>query len=315
MRRDRQLVYVLAIAATCAGCKPNIDEEARKLVVPMAWPSAVMAVMTGTGEQLVESGRINLHKRVKAEDDVEIDAWVITSRSCPAPTRLVRGTVVLLPPLLTCKSWFLDLAGMLADRGWDVVLIDHRAHGWSGGRYVTWGAKEKHDVKAVMDALIAENAVNHSIYAVGASMGGAVAIQYAAIEPRCQGVMAIAPPAGARQIGRRILALLAEKDFEAALKRAGEMADFDPADADTVAAAGRLKCPLLLIHGLLDSVVPYGHGRAVFAAAPQPKKFVPQLLHGHSIEAGRNEWVLEQIETLHDLAQKRPSRLDSTAAD
>jgi len=315
MKRPLSLWRLIAVAAALAGCgPPNIEQEAKKLIVPMLLPSATMAVMTDP------TGRIDLIRRVKAADGVHIDVWVISSRRFAASEaqtqpanrqRIARGTVVQLPPLLTCKTWFLNLGELLTGHGWDVVLIDHRAHGWSEGKYVTWGAKEKHDVKAVVDELVGEKAVHADVYAVGASMGGAVAIQYAAIDPRCKGVLAIAPPAGARQIGRRILLMLSEDDYEAALKRAGEIAGFDPADADTVAAAGQLKCPLLLVHGLLDWAVPYEHSEEIFAAARQPKKFMPQILYGHALEVWRNEWVADRIEDLAIMAQKNTDALDA----
>ncbi|MHC4982735.1 MAG: alpha/beta hydrolase [Planctomycetota bacterium] len=323
MKRTTFLFCLLAAQAASVGCgQPNIEEEAKKLVVPMAIPSMVMAVMTGTGEQLVERGEIDLHRRIEASDGVEIDVWAIRNRAdaadatgnpSPDGPEETRGTVVLLPPLLTCKSWFLELGKKLSTRGWDVVLIDHRAHGWSAGKYVTWGAKEKHDVKAVMDSLIAEDALCENIFVVGASMGAAVAIQYAAIEPRCKGVLALAPPAGARQIARRILLMLSKKDFEATLKQAAQMADFDPAEADTVAAASKLKCPILLVHGLCDWVVPYQHSQAIYTAAPEPKKLLPLILHGHAAEVGREEWLAKQVEALAEMQPKTPKDLDAAS--
>jgi fermentation-respiration switch protein FrsA (DUF1100 family) len=44
-----------------------------------------------------------------------------------------------------------------------------------------------------------------------------------------------------------------------------------------------LKCPLLILHGDRDDLVPVAHGRALFAAAPEPKRL--EILEG----AGHND--------------------------
>jgi hypothetical protein len=43
---------------------------------------------------------------------------------------------------------------------------------------------------------------------------------------------------------------------------------------DSLAKIGRLRAPLLVIHGEADEVVPFAQGRALFDAAPEPKTFV-----------------------------------------
>ncbi len=300
---------VLLLAAGLAGCGKGADHDAnaRKIIEPAAAFGKVALGLTGTGEQLVKRGRISLHRRVKAADGCEIDVWVIRARppKKAGEKRPARGTAVVLHPLLTSKSWFLNLGGILADRGWDVVLPDLRAHGRSGGEYTTWGVKEKQDIKLVLDALLKEQAVSERIYACGASMGGLVAIQYAAHDPRCRGVLALAPPASARAGARRILLLESPADFEKALKRAGELAGFDPEEASAVTAAKRLRCPLRIAHGVWDFIIPYAHSEAVFQAAPAPKKFITLPLHGHAAEVLREAWVADQIDALVGMSRSQ----------
>jgi pimeloyl-ACP methyl ester carboxylesterase len=80
-------------------------------------------------------------------------------------------------------------ARFLLNSGYSVVMMDARAHGESGGLISTYGHVERHDVKAVMDALTASENVDHA-YALGESMGAAVALQAAAVDPRIEGVIA-----------------------------------------------------------------------------------------------------------------------------
>ena len=36
-----------------------------------------------------------------------------------------------------------------------------------------------------------------------------------------------------------------------------------------------VKCPVLIIHGTKDSVIPHGHGKELFELANEPKRFIP----------------------------------------
>ena len=36
-----------------------------------------------------------------------------------------------------------------------------------------------------------------------------------------------------------------------------------------------VKCPIVMLHGTADSIIPYSHGRKLFDLAPKPKWFIP----------------------------------------
>ena len=38
---------------------------------------------------------------------------------------------------------------------------------------------------------------------------------------------------------------------------------------------GKIKCPLIIIHGTNDSIIPFAQGKELFELAPEPKAFVP----------------------------------------
>jgi pimeloyl-ACP methyl ester carboxylesterase len=302
-----------AAAAACCGC--GAQQQAKMLVVPARWPGQIMEVCAGGSKNLTASGRITLQRKVKVEDGTEIDVWVIASRLSDKKadnqggffeTKLTRGTVVLLHPLLAGKSWFLPLGEELADRGWDVVLMDCRGYGFSGGDYTTWGAREKKDVKAVMDTLLAELAISDSIYVCGSSLGAGVAIQYAAIDPRCKGVIAMAPPGDLMGVFRRILLFSPQAKFEESVRQAGKLAGFDPAEASTVAAARKLTCPVVVIRGGLDLVIPTSQCEAVFSAVDTPKKLVTVSFSGPWVEMWRDDWLANQMDGLAAMRGEKP---------
>ena len=299
MRRYRLILgLMLIMTGASAGCEQALlDEQARKLIVPADFPGTLSEALTGRGDILVEGGIIHHQRTVTMTDGADIHVWVLESEAHAGQP--ARGTVVVLHPLLASKSRYLMPGVSLARHGWNVVLVDMRAHGRSGGEFFTWGAKEAHDVKAVVDALLADEEITEPLFVYGASAGGCVAVQYAAVDSRVRGVMALAPPAGLSRIGRRILPLLGDADYDRALQRAGEMGGFDPADADPVAAAANLQCPLIILHGWLDAVVPFDHGRDIYDAAPGPKKLIEQQLCGHmtaiALEGQMVAW-LDQLE-------------------
>jgi fermentation-respiration switch protein FrsA (DUF1100 family) len=42
---------------------------------------------------------------------------------------------------------------------------------------------------------------------------------------------------------------------------------------ETARYAARAGCPVLVMHGDADDVIPFPHGRALFDAIPEPKRF------------------------------------------
>ena len=43
-----------------------------------------------------------------------------------------------------------------------------------------------------------------------------------------------------------------------------------------------VKCPIVMLHGTADSIIPYSHGRKLYDLAPKPKWFIPVDDAGHA---------------------------------
>ncbi|MBS3735373.1 MAG: alpha/beta fold hydrolase [Phycisphaerae bacterium] len=305
--RTRQVIAAAA-GLTVAGALLSLggcateDEKLRQrtdsIIQPAALPYALTQLLMVDVAGLKREGRLTAEMRLDGYEGRKIALWLLAPRGDAGP----KGTIVLLHPLLAGKSWLFDHAEVLAERGWYVVLPDLPAHGMSDGPYVTWGAKEKYDIRAVVDALLSDGTIRRPLYVGGVSLGAMVAIQYAAVDDRCRGVLAVAPPIDCATIARRILLLDSEAECNAALARAAEKADFDPRDASAGRAAAELDCPLILAHGLLDSVVPYEWSERIIAAHEGPERLVTLPLDGHALEVGRDEWLADRIEELAALA-------------
>lgn len=265
-----------SVLVLCAGCAT--DDYARKIIEYNTTAGRVLQDLAGSGVQLIQQKQIDAQRRIPAPDKAEMDVYVIKAKPDPSGQRKgALGTMVILHGL-TGSKWEFPYFGagqVLSKKGYDVVLMDLRSHGRSGGKYVTYGAMEKNDVKAVIDSLLKEGMINDSIYVFGATLGGAVAIQYAAIDPRCKGVLAMTPYKDMASIARRWMPMtMSDEDFQKVMTRAGEIAAFNPAEASSVEAAKKLHCPLLLVHGVIDLSVPFDHSQAIYDAATGTKKLL-----------------------------------------
>lgn len=101
----------------------------------------------------------------RTDDGIVLKGWHIEP---PEP----RGTVALFHGMRLNRTFTLDRIPFLTAAGYRCVAFDHRAHGESGGRYCTFGYRERGDIAAVLDVIRARWP-NVPRAAIGTSMGGA----------------------------------------------------------------------------------------------------------------------------------------------
>lgn len=100
---------------------------------------------------------------------------------------------------------------LFLERGFNVLIYDHRRHGESGGRTTSFGYYEKFDLKAVVDWLKKEKGMNLLLGIHGESMGAATMLLYAGmIEDGADFYIADCPFSDFRAQ----LAYLIKKDFK-----------------------------------------------------------------------------------------------------
>ncbi len=294
---------------TCRGC--GRDVYAQWLIRYNTLRGKLRLACMGRAERLVARGIIDAHRRIDAPDGEPMDVWVLQARGAEGTPPSRRRTALLIHGLWDSKAMLLPIGRVLATRGFDVVLPDLRAHGRSGGRYVTYGALEVQDLRAVCSALAGEGLIAGPRYVLGFSMGGGIAVQLAATEPETvAGVLALAPLARTRVALHRFMDLVApfmnHRDFYAAVDRAGEIAGADLRNASAIGHVRRMRCPLTIVHGQLDAVVPHQQGMDLFHAARDPKQFVSIPWAGHkSLLHDRAE---VNADLLEDLATRAESQ-------
>ncbi len=221
-----------------------------------------------------------------ATDGTPIVGWWIPAHrprrdAGPAPA-WGRQTVVVCHGLAANKSNQLILARAFPREGFNVLIIDFRAHGESGGQLTTFGDRERHDVLGAVRFLKAQHAAEaEKIFGVGASLGGAALIAAAADDSEeGQAIDAIAVY-GTYDSLDGLTRSIANSYFFPPLRQLLVHAGLPLASLQTGAPLRRFAPadlvprlwprPILIIHGRRDEIIDFKHGQALYDAAVQPK--------------------------------------------
>ena len=109
---------------------------------------------------------------------------------------------------------------------------------------------------------------NHTLF-MGISMGAAVSIRLAAESWSPRGMALVAPFASLRDMGR-----IAHPTLTWSGRLVGNR-------YNSVALVDQINCPLLILHGVDDELVPLSQGRKLFEAAREPKRMITVDTAGH----------------------------------
>lgn len=215
--------------------------------------------------------------------------------------------ILLLHGIGSNKEAWVGLAAALSERGYASVLIDHRAQGQSEGEYATFGHFEKYDVSRVIDRLTAEFP-DLPLGLWGHSFGGAVTLQAMAHDQRIDFGLSQSTFARLEQIvadyfqrftagwGPRFLA-------NYALRRAGKIAGFRPAEVQPIEAARQISQPMFIAHGEQDENIKVKYGRAIYEALGSAEKelvIVPGADHNDVGVKGGKELFERQLQFIQN---------------
>jgi uncharacterized protein len=240
-------------------------------------------------EMLRRTGAAKEDFLVRAADGIELHGWKVRAR-------MPNGDWILLfHGVSDNRTGVLGHAELLLRHGYSVVMMDSRAHGESGGDMATYGWKERYDTVAITNALFSQEKVRH-LGALGVSMGAAIALQSAAVEPRIEGVIAEDPFANLREVsydygGLHFSPLLGKTLFRPAtifaVSELAKAGGFPPDDVSPERAVAVRPFPVLLICGTRDHTIPCRHAEEIFRSARGPKELWIVKGAGHASALGR----------------------------
>ncbi len=196
------------------------------------------------------------------KDGISIAGWLVPSSASPLSLRAAEGkpapALIILHGYPAEKGDMLSIANDLHS-DFNILLIDFRYFGKSGGLFTTLGTKERLDLEVAIDFL--ESRGFKKVGILGFSLGGAVAILEATKDPRIAAVVSYASFADLTILGKDIythLPVIREvliplmKFWMKSLW--GVDATFSP-----YKAAQNMQTPIFIIHTQLDEQISFRH--------------------------------------------------------
>jgi uncharacterized protein len=169
-----------------------------------------------------------------------------------------------------------------AREGYGVLMLGYRGYGSNPGTPSEAGLYA--DAAAALDFLAREGVMPNRLVLYGESLGSGVAVNLA--------------------VQREIAGLVLEAPFTSVAEVAQYHYSFVPASLlvrdrfDSVLSIAKVKAPIMVLHGVRDTVVPVRFGRALLDAAPKPKEgwFSPEAGHEDLARFGGLDAVVAFLE-------------------
>ena len=170
----------------------------------------------------------------------------------------------------------------LAAANYGILLPEYRGYSGNPGNPTEGGLYR--DGRAAIEWLMAQGIASDQIIMIGNSVGSGVAVQMAAE----------ATPA----------ALILVSPFESLVRLAGEKFRWFPASwlvrdrFDNVGKIGRVRAPVLILHGKNDALIPVGHAQRLAAASPAAKLVLfdgigHELAYDNRAQVAEVSWLKE----------------------
>jgi hypothetical protein len=278
---------------------------------------------------------------VKAPDGVMLHGWIVR------PSNPNGNWVLLFHGVADNRVGVIGQSEFLLRAGYGVVMMDARAHGASEGPIATYGWLERNDTKAIIDALPFQargplggiNVQMHPpfgsrpgdkggfpdppaappphIFALGESMGGGIALQSAAADPRIEAVVAEASFANLREgsydyAGLRQSPLLGKTWFRpfswTLIYRDKHLTGLPIDEVSPEKAVATRAFPVFLICDEKDETLPCRHTKLIYADAIGPKQFweVPGAFHTAALGFQPAEFQRRVLEFFANNARSAP---------
>lgn len=177
------------------------------------------------------------------------------------------------------------------DHGWGVLMMSYR--GYSGSTGAPTEVANVADAALAYDLLIKDGIQPSDLIIYGESLGTGVGIQLAATKP--------------------VAGIILDSPFTSVVDRGAEIYPWLPVRTlardryESSRYIGRIRAPLLIVHGEADEVVPVRMGRRMFELANEPKQLrtFPGAGHDNHGQFGSLEAVFDWVDRLRSDTVKK----------
>lgn len=248
--------------------------------------------------------------RLPTADGKTLFAWFVPVPGCtPAPA------VVVMHGWGANASLMLPALAPLHAAGFAVLLLDARCHGRSDDAAFTSLPRFAEDIEAGLDWLSQQPSVDNERLAVmGHSVGAGAALLSATRRPDVRAVISLSAFAHPREIMRTYLAeahipypvlgWYVMRHVQAVIG-----ARFD--DIAPLASMARLRCPVLLVHGSDDELVPFADAKRLLAAGPAGQVQCLRVSGGHDPSAALEAHLPALVGFLQQAISKAPQQVST----
>jgi len=187
-------------------------------------------------------------------------------------------------------------------RGHNLILVDQRAHGKSGGKTISFGINERHDCLSWVNYAARRFGEDSKIFLIGMSMGAATVLMASELPlpKNVVGIMADCPYSSPNEIIKKVIKTdlgLPVLIFYPFVRLGGRLFggfDIESASAEDAVASSRV--PILILHGERDSFVPCEMSEKIFTnvkAADSKRVTFPDADHGMSYLCHKDAYLRE----------------------
>ena len=198
----------------------------------------------------------------------------------------------------SCLTDFSGGAELNFSLGYNLLLVDQRAHGKSEGNTITFGVRERYDCLDWVNYALRRFGDDTQILLYGISMGAATVLMATGLDlpENVKAIIADCPYSTPCAIietvsdQMRIPHGLARPFVKLAARLYG---GFDIEEADALRAVAKAKVPILLIHGESDNFVPCAMSQEIYLANPQlvQRHTFPGADHGISYLVDKDRYT------------------------
>ncbi len=228
---------------------------------------------------------------IKTRDGILLNAWLMPQRQ-----GLRKGAIIYFHGNAENISINAKQVFWLTDYGYDVLLVDYRGYGHSGGEVDL--DKTMTDIADALQWFVAHYDANTPKYLIAHSLGASMSGYVIATEDDLRKKFsAVVLDAGFSSYQRIMREVMSQNWFVGLFKYPASMVM--PKNYDLIDVIGQISpTPLVIIHGKSDPVVPFQHGADLFGNALSPKIFLSY--EGYHLTAfddiERRKWLVNYLQ-------------------
>ena len=276
MRRWFKIAFLLLLLAALAGSVAVVVRARMEAHTLLTNP---MDTRRLPGRTPIDFGMVYDDVAATTPDRLKLAGWYVPGTN--------HALVIAQHGYKADRGEMLNEAAMLRQHGYSVLITSTRAHDLSDGDLITFGRGEMGDLEAWLDiAKTREEVDPDRIGMLGNSLGGTLAIEFAATHPEIRAVAtnsAFSSLTDTVDTSIRFFTGLPPFPFSPLIRFWAEReAGIRTADVDAKKWIARISPrPVFLMQGGTDVVISIASGQALYDAAREPKElwYAPRVGH------------------------------------